>query len=69
MNLSRLNEKIKENRYHWNTFSDAIGIKYQAFRRRMKGEVPFYLDEAFRICDILNIQVDSAEFKSIFYDQ
>lgn len=51
----KLHETIKQKKYNHQTLAALIGISPQSFSQRKLGQVPWELDEVFRVMDILNL--------------
>lgn len=66
MNSNKLKAKIIEKGFSIADFSEAIGMDYSAFNRRMNNFEKFSIGEAKTIKEVLNLS--DSEATSIFFD-
>ena len=68
VNTELLNLKIKESGLKKSQLCKAMGITYQAFRRKRNNASAFTSQEVNTLCELLNIRT-MAEMKKIFLSQ
>ena len=68
MNVPKLRAKIAEREIRYKDVAKQMGITQQALGRKMTGHTRFSLDDAIKLCNILNI-TNPTERAEIFLNQ